>query len=97
MPILGLVITLEDASKAGRGRVLDRLVRERDVSIGDFQAGKLPVVLEVNGSPNAEPRVRELAAIEGVAHVDVVYSHFEDLSAAAEALAGGSTGESPWS
>jgi nitrate reductase NapAB chaperone NapD len=97
MPILGLVITLEDASKAGRGRVLDRLLRERDVTIGDFEAGKLPVVLDVDGSPNAEPRVRELAAIEGVAHVDVVFSHFEDVSAAPEALADESTGESPWS
>ena len=96
MPILGLVLTLEDGSKAGRGRVLERLVRERDVAIGDFEAGKLPVVLDVNGSRDAEPRVRELAAIAGVAHVDVVFSHFEDLSADSEARAGDCTGEMPW-
>jgi len=57
---------------------MEKLVRERDVAIGDFEAGKLPVVLDVNGSRDAEPRVRELAAIAGVAHVDVVFSHFED-------------------
>ena len=78
MPVLGLVLSLDDGSKAGRGRVLDRLLRERDIGIGDFQQGKLPVVLEIPGRGDAEPRVREIAGIEGVAHVDVVFSHFED-------------------
>ena len=59
MPVLGLVLTLADGSKAGRGALLDRLLRERDICIGDFEQGKLPVVLEVAGRRDAEPRVRE--------------------------------------
>lgn len=97
MPVLGLVLTLEDASKTGRSRVLERLVRERDVAIGDFEAGKLPVVLDLNASRDAEPRVRELAAIAGVAHVDVVFSHFEDQLPDSEPRGGDRAGESPWS
>ena len=98
MPILGLVLTLDDdskASKAGRGRLLDRLLRERGIGIGDFEEGKLPVVLEVPARGDAEPRVREIAGIEGVAHVDVVFSHFEDSLPAPEELLQERAGESP--
>ena len=93
--VLDRVLTLEDGSKPGRGRVLDRLLRERAVTIGDFEQGKLPVVLEVPGRGDAEPRVREIAGIAGVAHVDVVFSHFEDSLPEPEGRLRGRAGDSP--
>ena len=97
MPVLGLVLTLQDDSKAGRGVVLDRLLRERDVTIGDFEQGKLPVVLEVDDRSDGEERVRAVARLEGVAHVDVVYAHFEDLLREVAEPDPRSSGGSPWS
>ncbi len=97
MPVLGLVLTLEDGSKVGRGRLLARLVRERDVVIGDFEAGKLPVVLDMHPRQDAEPRVRAIAAIPGVAHVDVAFSHFEDQLLDPETRDGDPKGEPTWS
>ena len=91
MPVLGLVLTLGDASKGGRGRVLEPLLRERDLTIGDFAEGKLTLDLEVEGPEEGEARVRALSDLAGVAHVDVVYANFEDL------LPGqGDTGDPPW-
>lgn len=97
MPVLGLVATLEDGSKAGRSLVLERLLRERDITVGDLEGGKLPVVLEADGRDDAEARVRALSEIDGVAHVDVVFAHFEDLLPRPGEPIRSRTGESKWS
>ena len=79
MPVLGLVLVLDDPEPATRGAVAARLAAAAELELGDPAAHRWPVVLECPSAPEAERRVDELRRIPGIAGVDVVYAHFEDL------------------
>jgi len=79
MPILGLVILLDDARPATRSQVADLLSRAADLELGEPVAHRWPVVLEADSEHDAEERIRSLRSLEGISYVDVVYADFEDL------------------
>jgi nitrate reductase NapAB chaperone NapD len=79
MPVLGLVLMLDDGSEATRSRVADALAGARDLELGLAQGHRWPVVLESPTNDLVEARVNALREIGGVAGVDVVYADFEDL------------------
>lgn len=83
MPVLGLVLVLEDGAETTRGRVAKALARASDLDLGTSVEHRWPVVLESATSDEAEARVEALGALEGVSSVDVVYADFGDLVAPA--------------
>ena len=78
MPILGLVLILDDAESSTHRRVLDLLVQAPDVDLGEPASHRWPVVLEAADEASAERRIEMLRQVPGVATVDVVYADFED-------------------
>lgn len=83
MPVLGLVLILEDRADDTRDRVAKALVGASDLDLGASQEHRWPVVLESPTPDEAEARVEALGAVEGVSSVDVVYADFGDLVAPA--------------
>ena len=81
MPILGLVLPLEDAELVTQGRVGEALRGAADLEAGEPAAHRWPVVLETATGAQAEARVKALGELSGVAGVDVGYADFEDLLA----------------
>ena len=81
MPVLGLVLVLDDAAPATRLRVEPALRAAQDLDLGTPAAHRWPVVLESPSEAAAEARLDALREIAGVAGVDVVYADFEDLLA----------------
>jgi hypothetical protein len=83
MPVLGLVLVLEDSADSTRDRVAKALAGASDLDLGASVEHRWPVVLESPTSDEAEARVEALGAVEGVSSVDVVYADFGDLVAPA--------------
>jgi hypothetical protein len=79
MPILGLVLLLDDAQSATRAHVASALSRAADLELGEPREHRWPVVLDVDSERDAELRIEALRSLEGISHVDVVYADFEDL------------------
>jgi hypothetical protein len=79
MPILGLVLTLEDATAVTQSRVDEALAGMRDIDPGEPAAHRWPVVLDAKTEAEAQVRIDSLLRVIGVAGVDVVYADFEDL------------------
>lgn len=81
-----LVVTLDgDARK--RGAVMDVLLGDRRLMLGEQAGLRLPVVAETTGLAAAEALVEELSAIDGVVFVDVVLVDFDpdaDIDGAAQ-------------
>ncbi len=85
MPVLGLVLQMDDASEATRQRVAGQLALQGDLELGESAGHRWPVVLESATTDEAEARVDALRDLAGVAGVDVVYADFEDLLTGAAA------------
>ncbi len=84
MPVLGLVVVLEDARAETRADVAARLAARAELSglsLGEAAAHRWPAVLEGGSAREIESRVELLRTLPGVAGVDVVYADFEDLLA----------------
>ena len=79
MPVLGLVLVLEDDAAATRQRVSEALAPISALELGEPAAHRWPVVLEAESERAAEIRLDALRAVPGIAGVDVVYADFEDL------------------
>ncbi len=79
MPILGMVLVLEDQATSTRKGVEARLGNAADLELGDPADHRWPVVLESPGKQEAEARIDGLRRVPGIADVDVVYADFEDL------------------
>lgn len=79
MPILGLVLLLDDPEPSTREAVHASLARAPDLGLGEPAEHRWPAVLEAVDEDSAESRIRELGRIPGIATVDVVYADFEDL------------------
>jgi hypothetical protein len=79
MPILGMVLVLDDATPATRRAVAEALAREPDLALGEPAAHRWPVVLESPDPHAAESRIDGLRGFPGHAGVDVVYANFEDM------------------
>ena len=79
MPVLGLVLVLEDAEAGTRRRLRGALAGVHDLDLGEATAHRWPVVLEAASECEGEARVDWLRGLPGVAGVDVVYADFEDL------------------
>jgi len=79
MPILGLVLLLEDQKAATREAVAGALCDAADLVLGDPAEHRWPAVLESPGQKEAEARIDGLRRVPGIAGVDVVYADFEDL------------------
>jgi hypothetical protein len=79
MPILGLVITLEDGARATQGRVGEALAGMCDIDPGEPAAHRWPVVLDTTTEAQAQVAIDALLRVIGIAGVDVVYADFEDL------------------
>ena len=79
MPILGMVLVLEDPEPGTRDAVAARLAGAEDLVLGSPAAHRWPVVLESPGEREAEQRIDGLRRVPGIAGVDVVYADFEDL------------------
>ena len=83
MPVLGVVIVLEDASPATRARVAVGLPGVPGIEPGEPSAHRWPAVLEAGSEAAVEERVEAVRGLPGVAGVDVVYADFEDLLSSA--------------
>ena len=79
MPVLGMVLVLDDPELATRQAVGRALADAPDLELGEPAEHRWPVVLEATGSREAEDRIDGLREIPGIAFVDVVYADFEDL------------------
>jgi len=79
MPILGVVLVLDDPAPATRRAVGAALAQAPDLGLGEPAEARWPAVLEANDEATAESRIHELQRIDGIAAVDVVYADFEDL------------------
>ncbi len=79
MPVLGLVIVLDDDDDSTQRRVSGALASAPDLELGEAAAHRLPVVLESSSARMAEERIDSLRCVPGVAGVDVVYADFQDL------------------
>lgn len=79
MPVLGLVLLLEDRAEATRARVGEALARLSSLEVGEPAAHRWPAVLEAGSERAAETQIDALRAVPGIAGVDVVYADFEDL------------------
>ncbi len=88
MPVLGLVLVLDDGAEATRRRVAQALSGAGDLDLGEATAHRWPVVLESATSNEAEARVDALGTLPGVSNVEVVYADFGDLLTTTNASAG---------
>jgi hypothetical protein len=79
MPILGMVLLLEDREPATREAVAANLAGAPGLVLGDPAGHRWPVVLESPGEREAELSIDALRRVPGIAGVDVVYADFEDL------------------
>jgi hypothetical protein len=79
MPILGVVLVLEDQAPATRLAVGAALEGAPDLGLGEPASHRWPAVLDAPNKDQAETRIDELRGIPGIAGVDVVYADFEDL------------------
>ena len=79
MPVLGMVLVLDDAEPATRRAVARALERAPDLELGEPAAHRWPAVLESPDPDRAESRIDALRQVAGIAGVDVVYADFEDL------------------
>jgi hypothetical protein len=79
MPVLGLVLILDDGAETTRRRVAEALAKAGDLDLGEAMAHRWPVVLESATSKEAEARIDALGTLSGVSNVEVVYADFEDL------------------
>jgi hypothetical protein len=79
MPILGMVLVLDDPEPATRQAVAHALEHAPDLVLGEPAEHRWPAVLESPDPRRAESRIDDLRAIPGIAGVDVVYADFEDL------------------
>jgi nitrate reductase NapAB chaperone NapD len=94
MPVLGLVLVLDDATSSTRDGVATALAAQPDLDVGAIASHRLPVVLEAASAREAEARIDSLRCLGGVAGVDVVYADFEDLLE--RPLAAGAREETQW-
>ena len=81
MPVLGLVLVLDDGARATRAGVHAALTGERGLDLGDPVGHRWPAVLESADQREAEARIDTLRSVRGIAAIDVVYADFEDLLA----------------
>ena len=79
MPVLGVVLVLDDPEPTTRRAVARALEHAPDLVLGDPADHRWPAVLESPDARRAESRIDGLRALPGVAGVDVVYADFEDL------------------
>ncbi len=79
MPVLGMVLVLDDSEPATRRAVARALGDAPDLVLGEPADHRWPAVLESPDPRRAESRIDDLRAIPGIAGVDVVYADFEDL------------------
>ena len=81
MPVLGLVLTIDDGDAATHRRVAAGLGTAPGLELGQAAGHRWPVVLESATPSEAEARIDTLRCVAGVANVDVVYADFEDMTA----------------
>lgn len=79
MPVLGMVLLLEDRETTTREAVARQLCDAEDLVLGAPAEHRWPAVLESPGQEEAEARIDALRRVPGIAGVDVVYADFEDL------------------
>lgn len=79
MPILGLVLTLNDDKLSTRAQVAAALPGMPSVEAGEPAGHRWPVVLEARSECQAEAHIEGLRSLSGISGVDVVYADFEDL------------------
>jgi hypothetical protein len=79
MPILGMILVLDDPEPATRRAVAVALECAPDLLLGEPTDHRWPVVLETQDQSEAESRIDGLRQVPGIAGVDVVYADFEDL------------------
>ena len=81
MPVLGLVLILDDAEVATRESVARGLAGAAGIELGTAAGHRWPSVLESSTTSETEARIDALRRVEGVANVDIVYADFEDITA----------------
>jgi nitrate reductase NapAB chaperone NapD len=78
MPILGLVLILDDTAPSTGRAVLNAMAQAPDIELGEPASHRWPAVLEAPDEGAAERRIEALRRVPGIAAVDVVYADFED-------------------
>ncbi|MDJ0785403.1 MAG: hypothetical protein QNK05_01270 [Myxococcota bacterium] len=79
MPVLGLVLVLDDASDATRACARAGLSGFPQLELGSCSQHRWPATLDTATDAEVEARVEAIRAVPGVAGVEVVYADFEDL------------------
>ncbi len=79
MPVLGMVLVLDDPQPETRRAVAAALERAPDLVLGEPAEHRWPAVLESRDERDAEARIEGLRRLPGIAGVDVVYADFEDV------------------
>jgi hypothetical protein len=80
MPVFGVVLVLDSAADEVVAEAVSALRARADVDLGDLVGNRLPIVLDcVAGRTTSDAALRDLESMPRVAHIEVVYSDFEDL------------------
>jgi nitrate reductase NapAB chaperone NapD len=79
MPVLGVVLVLDDGEAATRARVAAALAAVPSIELGEPASHRWPAVFESESEHAAETQIDALRSVPGIAGVDVVYADFEDL------------------
>jgi nitrate reductase NapAB chaperone NapD len=96
MPILGLLLILDDDTPTTLCRVTQQLTNETEVSWGKPNGAQLPVVLCEPAQAQVEPRIDRLREFSGVCEVAVVYANTEDIASVSDLECDERRGNSTW-
>lgn len=80
MPVIGAVVTLSPEPGL-RAQALAALAREPALTMGDLQAGRMPIVLETSSTREDRDRFDALHRLPGVMAAEPVFADFSDLLA----------------
>lgn len=79
MPICGAVLHLSGEWKR-RKAALEALARDPRLTLGEANGNRLPVVLDTRDQREDDALWRELLAIDGVMHADVIVAALDDAA-----------------
>ena len=79
MPVVGAVLVLGDG-ESERVATLARLSRDPRMTLGALEGDRLPVVLVTDDLADDDALWREVRALPGVVHADVVFAALDEAA-----------------
>ena len=82
MPISSLIVRTEEPKQAF---VVEALATHPAIEVGHVGTGSIAVITETPGKDADTYLWKQIEAIEGVTHVELIYHNFEDLEGCTDA------------